>query len=84
MTDPIADKEILDALTRIVRELTGDDSVMLTPVMKGRDIRGWDSATYVNFIVAAEIELKVKFPLAAIESFETFGDIVDGVKALRG
>ncbi len=79
----MTDREILDALTRIIRELTGYDGIVLTPAMRGGDIPGWDSATYVNLLVAAEIELGIKFPLAAIESFETIGDIVDSARALQ-
>jgi acyl carrier protein len=49
--------------------------------MTGQDIKGWDSATFVSFIAATEIELRVKLPLAVIESLETFGDVADAVRA---
>ncbi len=78
----MTDQEILAAVTRIVRDLVGDDTVVLTPETVGADVPNWDSATYVNFIVAAEIEFGIKFPLAEIEEYRTFGDIVKGIKAL--
>ena len=43
----------------------------------------WDSFAYVTFIVAVEGEFGVRFPLADVESFQTVGDIVDAIKALR-
>jgi len=39
---------------------------------------------YINFIVAIEAELKIKFRIADVESFATVGDIVAGAKALLG
>jgi acyl carrier protein len=80
----MTEQETLNTLTRIARDLMGDDSIALTSSMKGRDIPGWDSSTYVNFVVAAEIELKIKFKLADIESFETFGDMVKAIQAVKG
>ena len=75
----MTDQEILGGVTRIVRDLVGDDTVVLTPETTGADVPNWDSATYVNFIVAAEIEFGIKFPLAEIEEYRTFGDIVRGI-----
>ena len=42
----------------------------------------WDSFQYVNFIVAAEMQLGVKFPIADVESFVTVGDIVARTQSL--
>lgn len=80
----MTDQEILETLTRIARDLLEDDGIVLTPETTGKQLPGWDSAAYVNFIVATEIELGVKFPLAEIESFKTFGDIVKGIRGLKG
>ena len=38
---------------------------------------------YVNFIVAVESEFRIQFRLADVESFETVGDIVQEIKALK-
>lgn len=84
MTDPKTDGEILETLARIARDLLEDDTLAITPETTGKDLPGWDSATYVNFVVAVEIELGIRFPLADVESFKTFGDIVQGVRRLKG
>ncbi len=72
----MSDQEILDALTRIVRDLTENDDVILSAEMSAKDVPKWDSANFINFVVAVEMEYGVKFSLAEIESFVTFGDVV--------
>ena len=78
MTEP----EALTAFTRILRDLLDDDSVVLDMGTRRSDVPGWDSFAYVNFIVAIEMELNVKFRVADVESFETVGDIVRAALAL--
>ena len=74
--------EILMTLTRILCDLIGDDSIVLTSETVRADVPGWDSFQYVNFIVAVEIELGIKFRIADVESFETIGEIVTEAQAL--
>jgi acyl carrier protein len=38
----------------------------------------------VNFIVAVELELRIKFSVSDVESFETVGDIVAEARSLLG
>lgn len=74
--------EILTTLTRVLCDLIGDDSIVLTLETVRADVPGWDSFQYVNFIVAVEIELGIKFKVADVESFETVGEIVTEAQAL--
>ena len=53
--------EILQAFTRILRDLLLDDSIVLTMETRREDVRHWDSLGYISFIVAVEFELGVKF-----------------------
>ena len=69
-------QEILTTLTRILRDLLLDDSIVLTMETRREDIPNWDSFNYINFIVAVEIEFGVKFKIADIESFANVGPIV--------
>lgn len=78
----MTEEDILAAFTRILRDLLGDDSIVLTMDTQRSDVPNWDSFMYVNFIVAAEQELKVKFSVADVESFVTVGDIVREARAL--
>ena len=74
--------EILMTLTRILCDLIGDDSIVLTSETVRADVPGWDSFQYINFIVAVEFELGIKFRIADVESFETVGEIVAETQAL--
>ena len=69
-------QEILAALTRILRDLLLDDSIMLTMETRREDVPNWDSFNYINFVVAVELEFNVKFKIADIESFPNVGAIV--------
>lgn len=78
----MTEDEILQTLTRILRDLLMDDDIVLTMDTRREDVSGWDSFNYINFIVALEMEYGVKFKVADVESFENVGAIVKQTKAL--
>jgi acyl carrier protein len=75
----MTEQDKLATLTRILRDLLGDDSIDLAMDTVREDVPGWDSFSYVNFIVAVEAEYKMKFRIADIESFPNVGAIVRAV-----
>jgi acyl carrier protein len=77
-------EEILTTLTRILRDLLLNDSIVLTMETRREDVPGWDSFNYINFIVAVELEFGVKFKVADIESFANVGAIVTEIMKKRG
>lgn len=77
------EQEILLKLTDILRDLLADDSIVLGMATRRSDVPNWDSFAYVNFIVAAEMELGIRFGVADVESFDTVGEIVTKALALR-
>ena len=78
----MTDQEILNAFTRILRDLLLDDSILLKMDSRREDVSNWDSFNYINFIVAVEIEFGVKFKVADVESFQNVGAIVTQTQAL--
>jgi acyl carrier protein len=80
----MTDQEILDAFTLTLRDLLMDDSVVLTMATRREDVPNWDSFNYINFIVAIEVRLGIKFKVADVEAFENVGAIVAQAKALLG
>jgi acyl carrier protein len=72
-------EEILGELTTILRDLLGDDAIVLTMATKRADVPGWDSFNYVTFMVAVESQLGVKFKTADVESFANVGAIVQKI-----
>jgi acyl carrier protein len=78
----LSDQAILDALTRVLRDLLLDDSIVLTMTTRRDDVRDWDSLAYISFMVGVEAEFGVKFGVAEVESFENVGAIVRRTRAL--
>ena len=78
----MGDQEILDVLTRVLRDLLMDDSIVLTKETRREDVPHWDSLIYISFIVAVEIELGIKFRVADVESFANVGAIVAQIKSM--
>ena len=79
----MTEQKTLATLTLILRDLLGDNSSDLTMQTTRDDVPGWDSFTYVNFIVAVEAEFRVKFRIADVESFSDAGAIVAAIAAGR-
>jgi acyl carrier protein len=80
----VTDQDLLTVFTQTLRDLLGEDSIVLAMNTRRSDVDGWDSLMYVTFIVAIELELKIKFRVADVESFETVGDIVAQARSLLG
>jgi len=78
----MGEQEILDVLARVLRDLLMDDSIVLKMDTRREDVPNWDSLIYINFIVAVEIELGVKFKVADVESFANVGEIVTRIRAM--
>ena len=74
--------EILRKLTGVLRDVLGDESIVLTMETRREDVPKWDSFAYVTFIVAAEMAFGVEFGVAEVESFENVGAIVRRTEAL--
>jgi acyl carrier protein len=80
----MTDREILEKLSRTLGDLLADDSLQLTMETERKDVPGWDSFAYINFIVAVELEFGVKFGVAEVEGFETVGAIVQRIEQIAG
>jgi acyl carrier protein len=78
----MTEKDILNTLTRLLRDLLSDESIVLNMDTKREDVANWDSSAYVSFIVAVEIEFGLKFRVAEVESFQNVGAIVRRISAL--
>ncbi|WP_395763512.1 acyl carrier protein [Stutzerimonas balearica] len=75
------EKDILNALTEVFRDVFDDDDVVLTPDTTANDIDGWDSQTHVLLIVAAEQRFGVKFRTAELESLKNVGHFAELIRA---
>ena len=78
----MTEADILATLTRILRDLLGNDGIVLDMTTKRGDVPDWDSFAYVSFIVGVEIEFGISFGVAEVESFADVGAIVRRIQAL--
>lgn len=78
----MTDQDILNRLTRILRDLLSDDSIALTMETRRDEVANWDSFAYISFIVAVETEFGIKFGVAEVESFQNVGAIVQRIDAI--
>ncbi len=78
----MSDSELLTLFGGLLGDLIGREPPALTMSTRREEVSGWDSFTYVNFIVAVEMRLGVKFRVAEVESFENVGAIVRRAQAL--
>jgi len=78
----MTDQEVLDAFTRILRDILLDETITLTSETRRDEVPNWDSFSYINFMVAVEGNFGVKFRVADIESFENVGAIVQRLKTM--
>ena len=75
------EKDILNALTEVFRDVFDDDDIVLTPDTTANDIDGWDSQTHVLLIVAAEQRFGVKFRTSELESLKNVGHFAELIRA---
>jgi acyl carrier protein len=80
----VTEQEILSRFTQLLRDLLADETIVLSMEARRADVPGWDSFMYVNFIVAVEEELRIKFRVSDVESFRDVGDIVSEARRLLG
>jgi acyl carrier protein len=78
----MTDQELVTLFSGVLGDLLGRDPPALSLETRREEVPGWDSFTYVNFIVAVEMRLGVKFRVAEVESFENVGAIVRRAQAL--
>ncbi|WP_312271888.1 acyl carrier protein [Pseudomonas sp.] len=75
------DKDILNALTQVFRDVFDDDDIVLAPDMTADNIDGWDSQTHVILIVAAEQRFGIKFRTAELESLKNVGHFAQMIQS---
>lgn len=77
-------KEMLERINLIFRELFDDDSLEITDKTTSDDIDGWDSFMHINLISMIEAEFGVNFDITQIESFKSVGDIACAISEKLG
>jgi acyl carrier protein len=64
---------ILSELTKVVRDVFGDDDIVLTETTTAGDIDGWDSLMHLNLVIGFERTFKIRFSTAEIAKMKEEG-----------
>lgn len=76
----MTDKELLNKLQEIYRDVLDNEEIVLTPESNASEIDEWDSLSNVQLIVEIERELGIRFSSAEIPSWKNVGDMIETIK----
>ena len=71
---------MLEKLTKIIREHTGDDSIVIDETTVLISDIGLSSLDVVNLVCAVEDEFDIEIPDRTIKTFKTVGDVMDFIR----
>jgi acyl carrier protein len=67
-------EQIYHGLTEVFQDVFENEALVLEPAMTPAEIPGWDSARYINLVVATESRFGIRFQPAELESLRTISD----------
>ncbi len=68
-------------MTKVFREVFADDSIVLRDDLTANDVDGWDSLSYVNLIIAIELEFGIEFKQKEIQKFSNVGELINSIQS---
>ena len=73
--------QILDEVNRIFCEVLANDSIELKNETTANDVKGWDSLSHIELVVAVEKHFKIRFNFAELQKFKNVGEMCDNIAA---
>lgn len=64
---------ILSEVTEVMRDVFGDDEIVLTETTTAGDVDGWDSLMHLNLVIGLERQFKIRFSTAEIAQMKEAG-----------
>mgnify|MGYP002624789745 CR=1 FL=1 len=71
------EKQILQRLNKVFREVFDDDSLNITPRTTADDIEDWDSLEHITLISAVESEFRMRFKMNEVSTMKNVGEMID-------
>ena len=72
-----SNKQIIDELTKIVKEVIGKDYIVLTSTTTANEVPGWDSLSHVQILYKCELKWGIRLSLKELSNLKNVGDLVD-------
>ena len=76
--------DILGEVNDVIRDVFGDDGIVLTETSTAGDVDGWDSLMHLNVVIALEKRFGVRFSTAEISSLKEEGSNIGTIVNLIG
>jgi acyl carrier protein len=74
------DRDALKAkLTDILRRTFDNDTLELSETMTAADVRGWDSLSHINLILAIERGFDIRLTTREVRGMKNVGDLIETV-----
>lgn len=77
------DQQLLEELSKVMRQVFNNQSVAVTPQTTPEDIEEWDSFNHVSLIAAVESHFGINFPTAKIDDMMSVGDLICIIRQTR-
>jgi acyl carrier protein len=68
----------------IIRELLGDDELVIEDSSSAQDYEGWDSLMHVTIVYAIEVEFSIRFSEDEYAGFDNIGELKELVEQKAG
>ena len=79
---------ILSEVTEVMRDVFGDDEIVLAEATTAGDVDGWDSLMHLNLVIGLERQFKIRFSTAEIaqmkEAGQNIGTLVQLIASKTG
>jgi acyl carrier protein len=73
------DKNILEKIKQIFKEVLEHDNFQLDPTTTTKDVEGWESSTHMMIISEIEDQFNIEFELDELWTMKNIGDLVASV-----
>ena len=71
------EKQILEKLNMIFREVFDDDSIVVSRSTTAEDIEDWDSLEHITLVGAVESEFHIRFKMHEVSTMKNVGEMAD-------
>jgi acyl carrier protein len=69
----------LDGIQQVVRDVLGDDDIVITEAMAADEVDGWDSIAHVNIIIGVEQHFGLQLKAADLARLRSPGAKLDAL-----
>lgn len=77
-------RNVREELTTVFRDVFDDNALALRDDMTAKDVKGWDSLTNVDLVVAVEKHFKIKLTTRDVVGLKNVGELIQLVQKKTG